>query len=64
MDDTKKKILEQMDADCLEARKDLERHLDEWQAKDVAVWCKRWYMRAGYKRLGRVLVDLAKKFEK
>ncbi len=56
--------MEQMDADALEARKDLELHLDEWQAKDVAVWWKRWYMRAGHKRLGRILVGLTGQFEK
>ena len=63
MDAAKQSHLEQMDADAFEARKDLELHLDEWQAKDVAVWWKRWYMRAGHKRLGRILVGLAGKFE-
>ena len=64
MDDDKQSQLKQMDADALEARKDLELHLAEWQAKDVAAWSKRWYMKAGHKRLGRILVDLAKKLEK
>lgn len=30
-----------------------------WTAKEIAAWWKRWYMTAGHKRLGRVLVKLA-----
>ena len=64
MSEAKNDLLKQMDADAFEARKELEQHLDQWQAKDVALWCKRWYLKAGHKRLGRILVDAAKKFEK
>lgn len=63
MDDFTKGQLEQMDEDALEAREELELHLQAWQATDVAAWWKRWYTRAGHKRLGRILVDLARKFE-
>jgi hypothetical protein len=55
--------LQQMDKDAAAAREELERQLNAWQAKDVALWWKRWYMKAGHKRLGRVLVDLSRKFE-
>ena len=52
-----------MDKDAVAAKEELERQLNDWRAKDVALWWKRWYMKAGHKRLGRVLVDLSRKFE-
>jgi hypothetical protein len=62
VDEHTKGQLEQMDEDALEAREELERQLEGWQARDVVLWWKRWYMRAGHKRLGRVLVDISRKF--
>ena len=63
MDEHTKGQLEQMDEDALDAREEPERHLDGWQARDVALWWKRWYLRAGHKRLGRIMVDISRKFE-
>jgi hypothetical protein len=63
LDEDKQALLEQMDKDALSAREELERQLNGWQAKDVALWWKRWYMKAGHKRLGRILVDLSRKFK-
>lgn len=51
----------QMDEAAQEARGELEQYLNEWRARDVAAWWHKWYMKAGHKRLGRVLVDIAKK---
>ncbi len=50
-----------MDEAAAEARTKLEKNIGSWSALDVAAWWKDWYMRAGHKRLGRILVELAKK---
>src|SRR5580658_10105118 len=57
---SKDEELREMDHAAQEAREELFRNLDSWSARDVAIWWARWYMRAGHKRLGRLLVDLAK----
>ena len=62
MDKDKQALLQQMDKDALAAREELERQLNDRQAKDVAQWWKRWYMKTGHKRLGRILVALSKKY--
>jgi hypothetical protein len=54
----------EMDADAIRARTELEQNLDTWRARDLAIWWNRWYLKAGHKRLGRTLVDIAKKLEK
>jgi hypothetical protein len=61
LDKDKQSRLEQMEKNALLAREEFERQLNVWRAKDVALWGKRWYMKAGYKRLGRILVDLSRK---
>jgi len=61
LDEDKQALLEQMDKDALLAREELERQLDDWQATDVALWWRRWYMKAGHKRSGRILVAFSKK---
>ncbi len=50
-----------MDDAAAEARTKLEKNIGSWSALDVAAWWKDSYMRAGHKRLGRILVELAKK---
>jgi len=57
-DDEKQK---QMDAEAVHARGELEQNLDSWDARAVAAWWSRWYLKAGHKRLGRALVEIAKK---
>jgi hypothetical protein len=54
----------EMDAEAIRARTELEQNLDTWRARDLAIWWNRWYLKAGHKRLGRTLVDIAKKLEK
>jgi hypothetical protein len=36
------------------------RELNHKSVMDVAVWWYAWYMTAGHKRLGRLLVDIAR----
>jgi hypothetical protein len=52
--------LREMDRAAEAAHEELIRNLDSWNARDVAMWWSRWFMRAGHKRLGRGLVDIAK----
>ena len=49
-----------MDAAATEAHNELMEHVDNWSALELIGWWSRWYMKAGHKRLGRVLVSLAK----
>ena len=51
----------EMDAEAVRARVELEQNIDSWNARDVAAWWNRWYLKAGHKRLGRTLVEIAKK---
>jgi len=32
-------------------------------AKKILSWQKRWYLQAGHKRLGRIIVELAKSYK-
>jgi hypothetical protein len=52
--------LRAMDDAADAAIEELVEHLNEWTAMDVAKWWANWYMKAGHKRLGRRLVELAK----
>ena len=63
MEESKSERLEQMDSEAILARRELELNLNAWRACDVAIWCERWYLKAGHKRLGRILVDLAHKIK-
>lgn len=47
-----------MDNAAAEAEKELE-GIDDNALKLVGSWVKRWYLTAGYKRLGRVLLKHA-----
>jgi hypothetical protein len=55
--------MKEMDDAASTAKKELLEHLDRWSAKAVASWWAVWYLKAGHKRLGRILVDLARKSE-
>lgn len=46
------------DAAADEALEEIRENINQWTAKDIAAWWKRWYMTAGHKRLGRILVKL------
>ncbi len=52
-------VLAKMDAAAEEAEKDLET-LDRAATEAIAAWWLKWYMTAGHKRLGRIMVKIAK----
>ena len=60
MSEEKGDVLAKMDAAAEEAERDLAT-LDEEAVKTLSAWWSKWYMKAGHKRLGRILVRLAKK---
>jgi hypothetical protein len=55
-DKPKSAIQEQMDAAAANAAKEFQA---TWTAQEVAKWWKKWYLTAGHKRLGRILVQSA-----
>jgi hypothetical protein len=55
----KQAVLDKMDAAADEAEKDLGT-LDRAAVETVAGWWLKWYMKAGHKRLGRIIVKVAK----
>ena len=52
-----------MDSAATEAENDLNNLPDE-VVLPVAQWWYKWYMKAGHKRLGRILVSIAREIEK
>ncbi len=62
--DTKKKTSgtdpAKMDDAAKEACDELTKNIKSWTAQDLTTWWSTWYMRAGHKRLGRILVKLAR----
>ncbi|MGA2783419.1 MAG: hypothetical protein ABSF09_01790 [Candidatus Bathyarchaeia archaeon] len=60
MSDEKGTVLAEMDAAAGEAEKDL-KTIDQAAVETIAAWWLKWYMKAGHKRLGRIMVKLAKK---
>lgn len=59
MSDEKGTVLAEMDAAAREAEKDLAT-LDQAVVETIAAWWLKWYITAGHKRLGRLLVKIAK----
>jgi len=51
-----------MDNAAAEAENDL-LNVDEQALVKVANWWRKWYMKAGHKRLGRILLQYAEKEE-
>jgi hypothetical protein len=62
MSDEKGNVLAKMDEAAEEAEKDLAT-LDEKAVEALAAWWLKWYMKAGHKRLGRLMVKFAKKLQ-
>jgi hypothetical protein len=60
MSNEKGTVLAEMDAAAREAEKDLAT-LDQAAVKTIAAWWAKWFMKAGHKRLGRIMVKLARK---
>ena len=53
--------MKQMDDAAVEAQAELVKNLAAWSAKDLIIWWSKWYLKAGHKRLGRILVAQGKK---
>ena len=53
--------MKQMDDAAIQAEAELVKNVSAWSAKDLIAWWSRFYMKAGHKRLGRVLVAQNKK---
>ena len=49
---------QKMDSAAIDAQNDLENVSDEALAK-VANWWKKWYLKAGHRRLARILLEFA-----
>jgi hypothetical protein len=60
MSDDKDTVLAEMDTAAGEAEIDLAT-LNQAAVQTVANWWLKWYMKAGHKRLGRIMVKIAKK---
>jgi hypothetical protein len=57
---SKEEEMKAMDDAAALAKEELMRNIGEWGVKAAAVWWNKWYGKAGHKRLGRLLVELAK----
>ena len=58
----KEAIAAKMDADAVNARNGLDiKSVNQSPdpVKEVGNWMKKWYSKAGYKRLARILIELA-----
>jgi hypothetical protein len=60
---TQEEILRGMDEAAAQAKEDFKTLSDEVR-RQAAVWVRKWYLKTGYKRLGRFLVAYAKEQEK
>lgn len=56
-------IFEQMDQAAEKAKEDL-KNLNEEAVIEVAQWWKKYYLNAGHKRLGRILINYLKEKQK
>ena len=50
----------QMDDAARDAESELNGKIDQWSAMDLVDWWGRCYLKAGHKRLGRVLLRIGK----
>jgi hypothetical protein len=53
--------MRRMDEAASRAQEELERNLEAWSARELAAWWATWYLKAGHKRLGRILVAMQKR---
>ena len=60
MSDEKGNVLAKMDEAAEEAERDLAT-VDQKAVETLAAWWLKWYMTAGHKRLGRIMVKVAKR---
>ena len=53
----------EMDVAAQQAQEELKANFETWTAKDVMAWWSRNFLKAGHKRLGRILVSLTKELK-
>jgi hypothetical protein len=53
-------IMKEMNEAAVLAGAEFTKEYANWTARDVVVWWAKWYLKAGHKRLGRILVAKAK----
>ncbi len=56
-------MMKGMDDAAKEAQAELLKGFKNWSCADTSHWWRRWYLKAGHKRLGRIMVGLAKTLE-
>ncbi len=56
-------VLASMDEAALKAKEEFDQ-MPEDVKKVIAQWMRKWYLKAGYRRLGRIAVAHAKALEK
>ena len=49
-----------MDEAADKARVELEQNFNGWTARQLAKWWDKWFLKAGHKRLGRILLAMAR----
>jgi hypothetical protein len=52
--------MKQMDETAEKALAEIKEYLEAWSARDLVKWWAGWHLKAGHKRLGRILVGLSK----
>ncbi|MBF0569356.1 MAG: hypothetical protein HQL18_01085 [Candidatus Omnitrophica bacterium] len=57
----KEEVMKQMDDAAAAAEVELHKNYINWSASDLVHWWSQWYMKAGHKRLGRILVAKGRK---
>ena len=57
----KDEMMKQMDDAAALAEAELHKNYINWSASDLVTWWSQWYMKAGHKRLGRILVAKGRK---
>jgi hypothetical protein len=53
-------IMKRMDEAAAQAQAEFQQNLDNWSVKDLIDWWTKWYLKAGHKRLGRILISIGK----
>jgi hypothetical protein len=53
-------IMKEMNEAAVLAAAEFNKEYVNWTGRDVVVWWAKWYLKAGHKRLGRILVAKAK----
>jgi alkylhydroperoxidase/carboxymuconolactone decarboxylase family protein YurZ len=63
MEKTNEELMASMDEAARQAKEEFDK-LPEETRKLASAWIRKWYLKAGYRRLGRIAVSFAKEREK